>query len=197
MISSFGRVLIPHAFTPSTFLLLVTTTSLLLQVSDNEGYARPPCQEPEDGLYLSPPSPSDGYPTAPPRTPAVSPYCNQQAVSSGSPHHEQQQTETFQGYVGMAQGLPTPPPGLPVGLPGSPENGTAGDIGLALMLPAGWEAKVLPEGRTMYIDHHTQVGGGGMLWRGLRTHCLPPAPCLQAKHHEPLHRFSAVQPHVF
>lgn len=154
-----GRIHPPLTFTSSTCLPLVTTT-ILLKVTFNGGYARPPRYEPEDGLYKSPPSPSDGYPTAPPRPPAVNPYCNQQDACTGSPHHEQQQTGTFHGYIGMAQGLPTPPPGSPVGLHGSPEHGMAGDIGVALVLPPGWEAKVLPEGQILYIDHNTQVGAG-------------------------------------
>eukprot|EP00752_Nemacystus_decipiens_P018608 g16683.t1 len=129
------------------------------------GYSVPPHQ-PQRGNFenYSPPSPASGVPTAPPPPPAENPYLD----NGGAP-----------GQVGRAQPLPfnyggggSPaehfhvaaayPQGTNQGYATSPAGGTPpGAVvyggGTMLPLPPGWEARVLPEGRTMFVDHNTQT----------------------------------------
>lgn len=63
-------------------------------------------------------------------------------------------TEMFRVNAGYAQVNNQRHGGQPAGNPpGVMHHGRGGVVSL----PPGWEVKVLPEGRTMFVDHNTQV----------------------------------------
>lgn len=144
-----------HGFTTPSSLGSFATYNVYLQPCDQSGgYPMPPVQQHQQQFYRSPPRP-----------PAENPYLNVRVngsvqgeqympsnVVGGS--HERQSPTAHQGYdktttTGFVNGSPS------TGSYGGGGGGWGGGGGPDL--PHGWEPKVLPDGRTMFIDHNTQV----------------------------------------
>ncbi|CAM9874907.1 unnamed protein product [Pylaiella littoralis] len=127
----------------------------------NGGYPRPPEQHHEQ-QYRHLPSAAVNFPTSPPRPPAENPYLNYKPnrgvqgepglspsyVSNGHKHQSPRAHLPYGERAAVVHGSPPADVGAAAG---------GGDGALPPDLPYGWESKVLPEGRTLFIDHNTET----------------------------------------
>eukprot|EP00903_Cladosiphon_okamuranus_P005765 g5716.t1 len=163
------------------------------QYNSSGGYSLPPHKPQHQQQYNGPPSPAHRVPAAmetqpqSPRLPAENPYClshlnnGESAVKVGqmsrSPSNggriPTEMSPVNAGYAPVnSQGHGGQPGGNPP---------VAVHHGGVLSVPPGWEVKVLPEGRTMFVDHNTQTTH----WEPPVMHAPPlPPPSLPPSYHQ-------------